>query len=48
MKIFTNQSTWIIATIQKIGSMFLVTIGTIKKMFQTLTGATKYLVSMGY
>lgn len=48
MKIFTNKSTWTIATLQKIGSMFLVTIGNIKKMFQTLTGAEKYLLSMGY
>lgn len=48
MKVFTNKNNWTIATLQKIGSMFLVTIGTIKKMFQTLTGATKYLVSMGY
>lgn len=48
MKVFTSNTTWIIATLQKIGSMFLVTIGNIKKMFQTLTGARKYLLSMGY
>ena len=48
MKVFTNKSTWTKATLQKIGTMYLVTIGTIKKMFQTLTEAEKYLVSMGY
>lgn len=48
MKIFTNQSTWTIATLQKIGSMFLVTIGNIRKIFDRLATAENYIVSMGY
>ena len=48
MKVFKNNKTWLTATLQKIGTMFLVTIGAIKKLFDNEQTATNYITSLGY
>ena len=42
MKIFTSKTTWNTATLQTIGSMFLVITGNNKKMFDNQTTAINY------
>lgn len=48
MRIATNRNTWKTATIQTIGTMILITIGNIKKMFDNIQTATNYITSLGY
>lgn len=48
MKVFKSNKTWLTATLQKVGTMFLVTIGNIKKMFDNIQTATNYITSLGY
>ena len=46
MKVFTKNFT--VITMQPIGTMFLVTIGTIKKLFDNEQTAITYINSLGY
>jgi hypothetical protein len=48
MKVFKSNKTWLTATLQKVGTMFLVTIGKIKKLFDNEQTATNYITSLGY
>lgn len=48
MKVFKSKTNWTSATLQKIGTMFLVTIGKIKKLFDNEQTATNYITSLGY
>lgn len=48
MKVFKNINTWTTATLQKVGTMFLVTIGKVKKLFDNEQTATNYITSLGY
>ena len=46
MKVFKKGLTT--ATLQTIGSMFLVTIGKAKKLFDNEQTATSYIINLGY
>lgn len=48
MIIATNKNTLTNATIQQIGTIFLVTIGTTKKIYDNKTTATNYITSLNY
>lgn len=48
MRIATNKNTFTNAIIQVIGTMYLVTIGSVRKMFDNLTSAQNYITSLGY
>ena len=48
MKVFKSINTWTTATLQKIGTMFLVTIGKVKKLFDNEQTATNYIINLGY
>lgn len=48
MRIATNKANWSNAILQIIGTMYLVTIGSVRKMFDNLTSATTYIYNMGY
>jgi hypothetical protein len=48
MKVFKSNKTWLTATLQKIGTMFLVTIGRIKKLFDNEQTAIAYINNLGY
>ncbi len=48
MKVFKSKTNWTSATLQKIGTMFLVTIGRIKKMFDNEQTAITYINNLGY
>ena len=48
MKVFKSTTNWTSATLQKIGTMFLVTIGKVKKLFDNEQAATNYITSLGY
>lgn len=48
MKIATSKHNHSNAIIQVIGTMYLVTIGSVRKMFDSLTSATNYITSLGY
>ena len=48
MIIATNKATFKNATIQQIGKIFLVTIGTTRKIYDNKTTATNYITSLGY
>ena len=43
MKVFTSNTTWNTATLQTIGSMFLVITGNNKKMFDNLETAQEFI-----
>lgn len=48
MRIATNKANWSNAIIQVIGTMYLVTIGSVRKMFDSLTSAIAYINNLGY
>lgn len=48
MRIATNKANWSNAIIQVIGTMYLVIIGSVSKMFDNLTSAQNYITSLGY
>lgn len=48
MRIATNKANWSNAILQIIGTMYLVTIGSVRKMFDNLASATNYITNLGY
>lgn len=48
MRIATSKHNHSNAILQIVGTMYLVTIGSVRKMFDSLTSAQNYITSLGY